>query len=583
MNNYIKKRKMLLGFIAFISTYVLAKVLAEILFPVYSVVYLFLFIAEVRYIFHDGNQDIIAGSSLTGYLLCFLFSYFCLAGMFLSRGLNIGPRRLAMWFIASIGIAIIVYNLVYINGISLLKFWVKCKDEKNRISDRKFYIGCLCMMVIGWSPTWLAFYPGIWGYDVPVQMSEHMGTYTTHHPLLHTLLLQLFYHIGVFMHNPSAGVAAYTLIQMVILASALSYMLLYFRRCHINIIFIRVMQIIMIVFPLYSVHAITATKDVIFTAMFLYVITILAYIADEQYDICNVKKIILWSICLILCCLFRNNAGYAVILLFCMSMARYRKNREYRHFFEKTGIIVLMVYVICSQILMICTHAEKGSRNEMLSIPYQQIARVYNTQQDQLSDEEKNEVLKIIPDVRNYNPKIADFVKERATGLDYKKDFVSLYFSFMKEYPYQYCEAFLLNTMGYWFVDDISATQLYGVGAEDGRVGYFWMYIWQHMGVKHISYFPCLENIYLGLYGENTFTNIPIIYCFYNIAIYIWVILAAVVYSVQTHKKKYSLIYALELLLFCTYLLGPAACIRYALPFIFSIPLILVITFRGEA
>lgn len=55
----------------------------------------------------------------------------------------------------------------------------------------------LATMLLCWLPGYLAYYPGICAYDITIQMGQVVsGSYGTHHPLAHTLLVGLFAKLG---------------------------------------------------------------------------------------------------------------------------------------------------------------------------------------------------------------------------------------------------------------------------------------------------------------------------------------------------------------------------------------------------
>lgn len=55
----------------------------------------------------------------------------------------------------------------------------------------------LASMLLCWLPGYLAYYPGICAYDITIQMGQVVsGSYGTHHPLAHTLLVGLFAKLG---------------------------------------------------------------------------------------------------------------------------------------------------------------------------------------------------------------------------------------------------------------------------------------------------------------------------------------------------------------------------------------------------
>ena len=91
---------------------------------------------------------------------------------------------------------------------------------------------CFCCIVAllfaGWLSVLLAYYPGVFSYDMPAQIQEVMSqTYSTHHPLTHTLLLGAFYNLGGALGNHAFGVLSYCLAQMALVACAMAYALSY--------------------------------------------------------------------------------------------------------------------------------------------------------------------------------------------------------------------------------------------------------------------------------------------------------------------------------------------------------------------
>ena len=58
-------------------------------------------------------------------------------------------------------------------------------------------------------------FPGSFAYDVPYQLRQAVtGAYSTHHPLLHTLLLGGLLQLGRALGDIDIGAAIYTAVQM---------------------------------------------------------------------------------------------------------------------------------------------------------------------------------------------------------------------------------------------------------------------------------------------------------------------------------------------------------------------------------
>lgn len=568
--------------LAWISTSMLALVLREMTIPVYSMVYLFIFMLEyaglmkVNVYYHFEKND------WSGTFFSFLFGFMTLLGFFLGRQMNIGPRRMLISTVAAVGLTPIVYGVIYSNLVAFFQKVAVRADIGYKLSDRKFYLICMGILIIAWIPVWLAFYPGIWGYDVPAQMPQQIGTYTTHHPLLHTLLLQKFYKIGIALGSANTGVALYTIFQMIVFASSLAYMILFLYRMKIRRKYLIVIMAFEALSPIYSILAITATKDILFCSMFIFAFTIMGYFAENENQICDRRKQIGFVIVLSLCGLLRNNAIYVIIILFIYAAVYYR----HRVLFMKTlimeGIAVIAIMAAANGMLVTVTHASSGSKNEMLSVPYQQMARVYNMDQNKLTQLQKKQIKMIMPNVDAYAPNIADHVKEDATGPIHIKDMSKLYIQLLWKFPLRYLEAVLLNTQGYWYVDDISCSQLYGPTDAQNVVGYLWMYIWGHMGVEPDSKLPLLRELYVRGFGGNAYQKVPILACLFNYGLYLWSILICLAYAIHNKIRKYNLLLFFVLILLGTYLLGPAACVRYVLPFIACLPVLVMMIFSGQ-
>ncbi|UNT92918.1 hypothetical protein [Allobaculum sp. Allo2] len=93
-------------------------------------------------------------------------------------------------------------------------------------------------MIVTWMPAFLAFFPGTFGADAPIQLAMYNGDlpFTTHHPWLHTLLLGSLLRLGnILFHNPNAGTGIYIFFfQIVFCAYAIAKAMLYLYRKGLN-------------------------------------------------------------------------------------------------------------------------------------------------------------------------------------------------------------------------------------------------------------------------------------------------------------------------------------------------------------
>ena len=91
--------------------------------------------------------------------------------------------------------------------------------------------------------------------------------------------------------------------------------------------------------------------------------------------------------------------------------------------------------------------------------------------------------------------------------------------------------------------------------------------------VRHISYFPWLENQFENLFSANKIFDIPILSIFFVPAFYSW-ILAAYVMRMLYYRKGLSASALVLVLYYLTLLLGPTCIVRYIYPIMVCIPVL---------
>lgn len=108
--------------------------------------------------------------------------------------------------------------------------------ESYKLNDAQYFTAVALFQFLSWIPVFLAYYPGLFAYDVMSQIPQKIGTYSTHHPLLHTLYLQFFYYIigNRICKSFNIGIACATLVQMAIFSAMLSFTHSYLRRIKIH-------------------------------------------------------------------------------------------------------------------------------------------------------------------------------------------------------------------------------------------------------------------------------------------------------------------------------------------------------------
>ena len=461
--------------------------------------------------------------------------------------------------------------------------WCESKKENKNYSRKNNIIYFLIVWVaifLCYLPVFLANWPGNFIYDAKYQLSEVINnSYKTHHPLIHTWLMGTCYKLGVEWGSASKGFQIYTLLQMLVLSSSFSYCLLYLRKKGIPRLFRVISFLWFAIFPMHSIFSITATKDVLFAAFFLYsMIFFLRYFYDkEKFQWYTYVAMIVFNV---LAALFRNNAIYALVV-FCIIAIIMIKGLK-----EKGKIVILLssIYIIttlCNTLMVNGLNAYPGAKNrESLSVPLQGLARVASYRGDELYEFEYNEIVMYIreQDISSYVPCNSDNIKNEANEslLETNKlNFIKLWLKIGSQYPDEYIESIVANTMGYWYLLPMKDYVTMNLSLYHSIIG-------AEHELEKVGYCSWAEKILNYYFYEGNYKYNPILSYSFRLAPYIWFMIFTLVWSLIKKDKKATLIMLLPFLYFGTCLLGPTVAIRYVYCLVVCCPLYFYMIKRKE-
>lgn len=513
-------------------------------------------------------------NTICALLFGFLFSGVNLVEQYFESGVEMNVSQWLL-FAAKIIFFTVVAGELYLRLEAFLEKKTERKEfaEKTRpkVSDRAYFLVCVLVLCIAYLPVFMAYYPGIFAYDVDTQIPQFMEGYSKHHNLIHTLYLHFFYYFvgGKLLHSYTAGIAFASIVQMTLFSMMVSYIHVFLRRIGIGLKTRIVLVGLTALLPFFSVLSVSMTKDVFF-AGFAGMLSVCFY-DWENNTACygSLGKRVFYVFSIIGTILFRNNGIYAVVISACAGIVfivLLKKNLVYL----RCTVIGIVMALLISSGMAAAVSAVNGSQNEMLSIPYQQMACVYHTEYDHLTGEEKEKILELIPDVEKYNPHLSDPIKANATGAYQKKELLKCYLQLFIKYPFKYAEAFLTHNAGYFYIGDTSHATIYGADLEE-RSGYLLTDTKPGFGVEHKSYFKILEDFYERLFSANEYENYFFLRILCSPATYFWLVLLLCFYAIDLKRfcpVQFGFIFGLIL----TVLAGPCSLIRYAFPYILCVP-----------
>ena len=438
---------------------------------------------------------------------------------------------------------------------------------------RRFFLLAFGILFLGWLPVFLAYYPGLFAYDVTTQIDEILsGTLTNRNPLLHTLFIGGFYLLGGALGSHTLGIALSVLCQMALMAAIFAHALGYLAQRIGNRALWWGMLAWLALFPVHAMLAISCTKDTLFSGLMLLYALRLHALTHSPALLARRRWFAATLGLIALLCLMRNNAFFGILL--CLPLGMYALPRT--AWLRLVALVGggLLLFLGLSAGLKTLLVADGVNQTELVSLPSQQMARVYALHQDTLPA--SVEIAYYLPTVQDYTPHSADAVKTFANVRRPGRlwGFIKLWGKLGLQFPAEYLDAFLLNTQGYWWLDDPSHAAIYGEGLAT-RQGYLLSDTKPGYDVVHQSLFPPLEALYERLFSANEYQRLPVISLLFAPSLYLWLTAFSLARAWYARLRGRLLISAFLLCYFLPFFLGACALIRYVYPLICCMPLLL--------
>ncbi len=489
--------------------------------------------------------------------------------------------RLTVLTAVSIGFICLFYRLLlllysYTGDKEVLQGLLIREPSSSRFFEKHVALCCFGICLLGWLPYFLYHFPGIMTPDSVVQFEQVLGIqqYSNHHPVVHTLLIKLFYSIGnLFTTNRTVAISFYTMFQMCFMAFCVSYFIRTLRLFHIRIAVCYIITLFYALVPYHAVFAITIWKDIIFAGtVLLFGCCLIRLTKEISPSVC-----VLFTLSGIMLCLFRSNGWYGFCLCLPFLLLYFRKKAKVMF---PALLAILAVSVIIKYPVMNKAGVIQPDLIESLSIPTQQIAAVLCNDRE-LTDEQLaliEHVVDLTYIKELYNPTFADNMKElvRAGNQEYlathKEEFFKLWVTLGLTYPGDYVTAYINQTYGYFYPDSF-----YPVAEAEGISG-------SHLGVSHT---PLIRGPLVVKSKEIAIklgSMLPIYSLLWSMGVIFWVMLFCMG-NAFVRKEKAKLIYYLpSLALYLTVMIAtPVATeFRYVYFMVFSLPFYLMTALLPE-
>lgn len=467
-------------------------------------------------------------------------------------------------------------------------------------NDKRLLPICFGFVAFVWFLGYLALFPGVYATDVSYWYYEFSSPDVPISSQWSPLYCGMYYGImklgELLFDSHTAGFAIFSFAQMSFVLFAVWHVLSFLNRQFRGIALVCAAAFFALL-PTHMILSLTSAQDPVFAACFaMCVLQLLELAQDADTFWADKKNDIKLAVWLILFCMIRNNGMYAILFMIFFTVAFLKKHR--RRIVLLSGAVIAVVLLYQGPVYQMLGIQKGTALREMLSLPLQQMAYVYNYEHEQLSKQQLNQMQRYMSDEnwRMYMPCISDQIKNRAdTGAirDDMAGFIRLYTDLFLTEPGGYLKGAAAQTFGLWYPNKkwpdariwhpyISCLCLDTYGME--LTGFT---------VHRSSLFPAYEKLLSTLYGKGddhsgyggnltmAFSNVPVLGVLSKAGTYLWMTLYLLFYALYRRWREPFLIIGLGMGIFITVLLSPVILYRYCAPMIFAAPLFLAVFFMS--
>lgn len=473
-----------------------------------------------------------------------------------------------------------------------------CSNNTGNVARKElllFFILCVCIILICWLPYFLRNYPGDVTTDSSNQLVQVVGTapLAEANPIAHTMMIKLFYSLGMALFNDQTkAVATYSVCQQILLASAFAYLLTTMYKFKVKIPVILTALAFYSIIPYHAIYSITMWKDIPFGASVVVLSTtvwrLFRHFSDKEPKVPVFDSIML-LIFGVAMCLFRLNGIYAYVLLIPFLFLVFFKKSKLPAVMASAALLIAIlikgpIYSSITSASYQQVYNQVPNQNSIQvmipGIPAQQIAYVIKSKGLSALTYKEYELLSNIVVVEyipeTYVPWLSDpivLLVYESNNLEYyaehKGEFLKLWLRIGLRNPAAYIGAYVNQTYGYWYPD--VQNWVYSAEFIGDREGYH---------IEKDMKLPETANKFLTDFME-CYHDIPYLGLLWSIGTVSWVCIFMSGLCIIKQGKSYFMIYVPVLAILATLMLATPVFsdFRYMYSAFATVPLFCVAPF----
>ena len=345
--------------------------------------------------------------------------------------------------------------------------WAAREGEIDRKRRRRLLLVCAAMIFVGSVPYLILYAPGLNIYDTRDQLLQFFGfpsyigdgsALSDHHPVFLTVVYGLFMKAGVALGSPNAAHLAYSLLSMAAIALEFGYAFATLYDLGLGEKPLLLMAAGVALYPVLALYAFNMCKDVS-AAPFVLIFTAQALrIHRTRGAVMRSNRFALGVFAnALMLMLTRKPSLYALAFAAIFMIAAYPGVRR-RMAAALLGAALVFQAGYTGLLLPACG-VIPGETREMLSVPFQQVARVLHEGRE-VTQAELDAVARVLnaeEAARNYNPRLSDPVKDTSNPELTGGDLAAFFGAWLRiglRHPAVYAEAWINQIYGYFYPSD---------------------------------------------------------------------------------------------------------------------------------
>ena len=488
------------------------------------------------------------------------------------------PYQLCVGVLCMAGYAVLFYHAVW----GLYALLGRSRTGGEDLPQTRFAAwfakapGRASSLLIGaaWLPWVAVFWPGSVDWDSWGQISQVLGVQemTAHHTVLSTWLHGWLFRLGRALGSDNLGVFLYIVLQFLVCAWVFGQVTAFAARLGCS----RGVQYAVTAFfaldPVWGAFIQTQVKDTLYTGLFvLFVLKTADLLLFPQEWQGNRPRLTAYAVLGVLCCLLRKNGIYAVVPMLLASAFTVSEKRLRRP-------VLAVLLAVCIGSFGFDTFTEKvldipaGSVGEALSVPMQQTARYIRDYGDEVTDDERTAIEKVLDYdaiAQSYMPELSDGVKQyyKNPGKGDLARYMLVWAKMLLKHPVCYFEATHANSHGYYTITKCRAINDYYTFNND---------ICMEMSEMHVHYLDKSGYLrYAFVQALSAFEKLPLVGLTTSIGFMAWLTAVLGLWLARCKAKPVLPVFIGLGIFWLTCIASPVNdCMRYFLPVAGCLPLV---------